>query len=222
MRVQTEYSAIASGRGLWICILNPWCYCSAVCDRQAIAAEAVSHELPEWCPSYPTAIAELTQTAQRAPDSNRTVSRLSYDNPVVHCHCFSRSPALSGTLPVCPISAFSLPFFSTVIFHTFSLTVCQAKPPNIPHLFSPHACVSCIFRREQISIVSHTYDLPLVIFAAVNVFVVCVASFGHSALVDAYLRSPDWWSIEIKDTIWLQIQYLHCSRLHAVEWVFHT
>lgn len=47
MRGQTEYSAIASGRVLWVCVLSPWCYSSSLCDSQALAAEAVIHELPE-------------------------------------------------------------------------------------------------------------------------------------------------------------------------------
>lgn len=47
MRGQTEYSAIAAGRVLWVCVLSPWCYSSALCDSQALAAEAVIHELPE-------------------------------------------------------------------------------------------------------------------------------------------------------------------------------
>lgn len=180
-RVHSEPSAVASER-VWV--FGPWCYCGAVCDSQALAAEAVIHGLPEWCLSYPAAIAELPQTVQRAPDSNRTVSRLSHDNPVIsnilHFHRsavtaflqLSQAPCLSAPfLPYC--SLFSLLFFvpSLIQYVKLNLWIFLIR-------FFFHICASHNFRRQQMSIKSHTYNLPPVIFAAVNVrpllFVCCM------------------------------------------------
>lgn len=84
------------------------------------------HELPEWCLSHPSAIAALTQSAQRTLGSNRTVSRLSYDNPAISSTfitALSRHSSVSSSrrLPAC------LPHFCLFCFPPFSLLFCTCS-----------------------------------------------------------------------------------------------